>query len=399
MNDLKRLQRKMIPVNLLISIIALVAAISLIFAPLISIDAGEILTGLSEELSSSSESEGEHNDEAAGTEGVDEYLSAMLDSFGEIKISLTTYDVAKFAFAEDSTQLLVNSFVDEIKAFETELINNVAVILIPQLIEENVDGIATDLLDPQAVVDKFNDIFSAKTDEEVDVAIRGLAEEIQRQAVTDNGEYLIPDESIEEVVDIIRQYYDEAVAKLDGEDLTLESFICVTLSDMMSDADEDSEATIYTNYNDLISALLGLSEDSLLGGDSQALEGIREILEIVVNVAKYFAIVMFVFAGIWALQFLFAFLHMFGKNKRFAMWYTKLLGFIPCLIFYIAPLVAAAVLKSVEGAEIALVVLGAISSMTWISGICYLLLWLVSIFWAFPIKRKIRKAINAGATY
>ena len=35
-------------------------------------------------------------------------------------------------------------------------------------------------------------------------------------------------------------------------------------------------------------------------------------------------------------------------------------------------------------------IIGAISSLTWISGACYLALWIVSVFWAFPIKRRIR---------
>ena len=33
---------------------------------------------------------------------------------------------------------------------------------------------------------------------------------------------------------------------------------------------------------------------------------------------------------------------------------------------------------------------GAFASFAWISLLCYGLLWLVSVFWAFPIKRKIR---------
>lgn len=36
-------------------------------------------------------------------------------------------------------------------------------------------------------------------------------------------------------------------------------------------------------------------------------------------------------------------------------------------------------------------IFAAFSSYTWISGGCYLLLWLLSICWAFPIKHKIRK--------
>ena len=35
--------------------------------------------------------------------------------------------------------------------------------------------------------------------------------------------------------------------------------------------------------------------------------------------------------------------------------------------------------------------MGMISSLSWISGACYVVLWLISICWAFPIKRKIRR--------
>lgn len=74
--------------------------------------------------------------------------------------------------------------------------------------------------------------------------------------------------------------------------------------------------------------------------------------------------------------------------KKQAVYYV--VWFLPCLIFGVAPLVAGAIVPGMEGgAEIA-GILGMISTMTWISGACYILLWIISIFWAFPIKRKIR---------
>ena len=69
------------------------------------------------------------------------------------------------------------------------------------------------------------------------------------------------------------------------------------------------------------------------------------------------------------------------------MWYVKLFGFQPCLIFGIVPLVAT---RFIPNATVAAAI-GAISTLAWVSGACYLLLWFVSIVWAFPIKHRIRK--------
>lgn len=397
MNDLKRLQRKLIPVNLIVSIIALVAAISILFAPLLSFDLGAIISEVTQEVS------GNDGEFEGGAETEGDYLSAILGSVDDIKISITTYGIAKFAFSDDPVDQLIGSAVEEIKKVEKQLITNVAVIFIPQMIESNASefDIDTDNIDVQAILDGFDNIFSAETADEAHAAINGLAEEIQSQAVTANGDQLIPDEMIAEIEEIITQYYDSAVEALGGEALTFESFICVTVSNMLNDPEEGETATVYTNYHDLISSIVETSHDADESDEAFNEDWITTIFDFATFGAKYFAISMLFFAGIWVLQFLFAFLHMFCKNKRFAMWYTKLLGFIPCLIFGVAPLIAGAILPSLigEGAATMALVFGAISTMTWISGACYLLLWLVSIFWAFPIKRKIRKALRAGATY
>ena len=104
---------------------------------------------------------------------------------------------------------------------------------------------------------------------------------------------------------------------------------------------------------------------------------------------------MLAFAAPWLILFLFSFFHLFAKNKRFTMWYVKLYSWIPGLIavtFIVAPKIMTKVAPQMfENGEFIKTLFSGVSSMMWISGICFVLLWLVSIFWAFPIKHKIRK--------
>lgn len=128
------------------------------------------------------------------------------------------------------------------------------------------------------------------------------------------------------------------------------------------------------------------------------------------------------FILLWAILFLFSFFHMFARNKRFMMWYVKLFCAWPCIIFWLVPLLVKNVLakafpqiyaqvidlvvgfvgnalKITVTAEQATglfnTVLSSLQTFAWISGICYLVLWIISICWAFPIKHKIRR-LNKG---
>lgn len=128
------------------------------------------------------------------------------------------------------------------------------------------------------------------------------------------------------------------------------------------------------------------------------------------------------FILLWAILFLFSFFHMFARNKRFMMWYVKLFCAWPCIIFWLVPLLVKNVLakafpqiyaqvidlvvgfvgnalKITVTAEQATglfnAVLSSLQTFAWISGICYLVLWIISICWAFPIKHKIRR-LNKG---
>lgn len=373
MDEIARRQRKLIPLNIVVAIIALVAAVSLLFAPIVSVDAvglGDYITEMMNEQSSG----GDSSEEGPAIDTA-KIVSIVTSNMGNV--SLTTMSLATLAFSDDLTETL-KDYVSEIgsetlKKSEKELITDVAVPMMVEMMEEESGEEAPDNIknmDADAIYDKAKALETASAGE-VDETISALAEELQNQL----GEDYISDENLADLESSIRTVYDDTVAATDGT-FTIESCICVFASKSLQESGEITQT--FTSYADLIDYFMDSSSEL-----DDTIAQVEPILKIV-------AIALLFFTAVWLILFLFAFLHLFAKNKRFTMWYVKLFGFLPCLIFGVAPLVAGAIVPGMEGgAEIA-GILGMISTMTWISGACYILLWIISIFWAFPIKRKIR---------
>lgn len=373
MDEIARRQKKLIPLNIVVAIIALVAAVSLLFAPIVSVDAvglGDYITEMMDEQTS-----GEDSSAEGPTIDTAKIVSTVTSNMGNV--SLTTMSLATLAFSDDLTETL-KDYVSEIgsetlKKSEKELITDVAVPMMIEMMEEESGEEAPDNIknmDADAIYDKAKALETASAGE-VDETISALAEELQNQL----GEDYISDENLADLESSIRTVYDDTVAATDGT-FTIESCICVFASKSLQESGEITQT--FTSYADLIDYFMDSSSEL-----DDTIAQVEPILKIV-------AIALLFFTAVWLILFLFAFLHLFAKNKRFTMWYVKLFGFLPCLIFGVAPLVAGAIVPGMEGgAEIA-GILGMISTMTWISGACYILLWIISIFWAFPIKRKIR---------
>ena len=173
----------------------------------------------------------------------------------------------------------------------------------------------------------------------------------------------------------------------------------------------EEEKIICTNYTELLAEMgFNKEEADTLSKDIQtAVED--KVKTMLGDSAQYFSYYGYMFYGMlafivpWLLLALFSFIHIFTKNKRFTMWYVKLYSFIPGLIslaLFAGRLVlsknfipALKALIDEETRPIAEALVNGVSSFTWISGACYIVLWLVSICWAFPIKHKIRKERKA----
>ena len=360
---IERKQRSLVPLNIAVMIICLVAAVSLLFAPLVSIDMGAMSEAMAS-MQGEDESDGQADAQS-------EAFARIGEVFGNISVNIFT--LANFAVQPDLTAAIGNYAGDLLSEAGDKLVTEVALPAIVEQIQSQGTEIP-EIEDAAAILDKFGALGEG---DDVDADIAGLAAEVQKQL----GKEVLPDESVPDFSRAVRSLYDTTVENNGGE-FTVEACICVAASQGLAGGGEDY--TVYTSYGELAGAL---AEQTLNGGGEA-----DEMLSTLSVVLKAVAFAMLFFVAVWLILFIFALAHTFTKNKRFVMWYVKLFGAWPCLIFFIAPLIASAVLPGLTDGAVtaAAAMLGVISSMTWISGICYLLLWAVSIFWAFPIKRKIR---------
>ena len=358
--ELRRRQRSLIPVNIVVALLALVAALSILFLPLLRIHTDNISDLVPA------------GDGGETTEGSESDPSAMLGDIS-FSLSLTGMDFVRLGFSGD----MMNFVADKVGEVLSSQASTLAASALAAAAESS--GAEIDENAVNEIADSLEGLERASGEEEVDTAIGSLVDTLLEYLPIEDGETI--DKS--ELQTQIRDMYDDTVAQTNGE-FTLEAFVCVQASSALN---ENGEGTgeVYTNFSDLTTNLLGTAMGD---GETDISETIPKEVMLGIGVA------MLVFAGVWAILFLFAFFRIFAKNKRFTMWYVKLLGFIPCLLFGVLPLAAPSLIGAIAGAEATSTVstiFGMISSLSWVSGACYLLLWLVSIFWAFPIKRKIRR--------
>ena len=368
----RSLQRKLIPVNIAVCILCLVAAISLVFTPLLTIDLTQMKDVFIEMIQQDGGTEDDYEEEpgydSSSSQGFD--FEAMFDSL-DGQISITALDIGKFAFSEGS--VIMPMMIDLMKGMMIPMMSKI-------LLEElRIDSNDVDVSGLNAKFEAFNHVESK---EEMSVAAEDLIDELARLAGQE-----VDAESKQEAINTFVEYYEKTVAATGGE-FDLEKMVCVIASEGM----EELDAPI-TSYDEFFELYLTQSEDSEMGS---AYESMKMADEAIKSLAKgVFWMVMFP-AATWVILFLFSLLHIFARNKRFVMWYVKLFGGIPWLIFALIPTMMGGVFSSL-GEEMVIVgsLFGAISSMTWISGACLILLWLISIFWAHPIKKKIRRERNA----
>lgn len=165
---------------------------------------------------------------------------------------------------------------------------------------------------------------------------------------------------------------------------------------------EGSGGRIVFSYGEIVEAVdTSGVEEKLAEVVSAYIEGASGEIDQIAGYYSYISYVIGAFSGLWLIQFLFAFVHIFTKNKRFCMWYTKLFCWIPCVLWlaiallsngsFVGWLVGLANIGGEVPVGLITGVARGFTSFTGVSGLCLVLMWLISVFWAFPVKRKIRK--------
>lgn len=390
MSELNKLQRRLIPVNIAVMIIAIVAVISLAFMPILTIDmskGADFLTEIVQEDQS-------QNSDGTNSGQQNAEMSTVTNMISSIKFSITTASVSKLAFADDPIDLLADAIAKTINKVADRLMVDMLV----EMITSNSalgDSIDKSNIDSEDIYELMLELESADNRYEAYSTISEIAATIAEQSnVSAADKILIYDNTC----DILSEAYEDTIYYADH--FTIESFVCVQISKLSDSSSNENgdpavpgttdDKKIVTSYKQYIYNLFTSGENA---NSAQIADTLKSI-----GLSIFGMLAFYIF--VWVLLFIFALVHLFMKNKRFLMWYVKLWGGYPCLIFGITPLLLKSILSAVipESAKY-LGILGIMSTMTWISGACYLLLWIVSIFWAFPIKRKIRNLLKQGATY
>lgn len=373
--------QKLIPVNIVVMIISLVAALSLLFMPIFSVDfaeSGAILEEIiPDDMGTTSDGDDFGADKLAAA-----FTTSLSDGLKDVKINLTTMSFLKLAGESDPVDMIEGK-VAEILGKVADKTFVTAFVSVAQDKAKEYTDLPVDEVDVEAVYNKVKELESTN---DPDAAIADIA-------ATLSNECNIPDGNKEEfengVKDMFGEIYDQTVEK-NGE-FTIEAMVCIAITGGSEESENPENPDLPANpgeakpdgdyavsYKDFISQLL----------DDETADTMNQILR---TVGIAMGAMLAFYAGVWLILFLFALIHTFTPNKKVAMWYVKLFGIQPCLTFWLAPFIfKTLVAKNVIALGETAAILGMFSSFAWISGICYVLLWGVSIFWAHPIKKRLK---------
>ena len=373
-SERRKLHRKLILPNIFILLIALTAAVSLLFGQLLSvsvhIDAqfGETVAQM---MSEQAGEEGSTDAEAAAKQ----YAFLFRNADTEITVSVRPLDVmaAGFDGGREGARKLFASALGGLSDTVAELSEQ----LLPAMISVSVAGAAGADLGNADLEEIDTSIFTETISKLNSQDFEGAEAEFSSQL----GGFLaqfgvtLTDEQRTEVMNTYDSLIEQAT-----DNYTKDFSAANILTSMGGAGDGAGEET--GGMGDILAIL------SDPGAFADQMD--EETLQTVNLACTGLSVFLLVEAGLWAILALFAFLHIFLPNKKVGMWYVKLLCWLPCFIFFIVPPVALAVAPNF--AELPAVVSSlAFGSMTFISGICLLALWLVSIFWCHPVKKRIKQ--------
>ncbi len=386
--EARKLHRKFAPANFLIFIISLIAAVSMIILPFIDIRvhiSGDKISDLLVSDGSSSQS----------SDGFTQTLTSALDGV-ELDIPINIYPVKLLKAATGS----INE-IDEF--FDSVIGENGAAGFAEQFVGKIAPAVAKSAL--KASID-----LDTKYDEDVDKVIaklegadkEGARQEfnalLDRMATEDGTDTTDMEDMFDTIVDkgtLSDGSFDFAhmMKNIDMSDVNGESSSSESSGDSSEGESTDSSSASSTANNPM-SQIVQILEDpgSLITSLISQDQDLTDSLQIA------FLIIFIVFVGLpaffWAHLALAAFMRMFTQKKRVKMWYVKLFCLWAGLIVLALNLAMKYLPQLLAGTPIATIF--EILSLTFlgsgvVTGICWVLLALISLFYYNRIKRKLRR--------
>ena len=375
-SQLKKYQRRLIPANIVVVILAVAVALCQIFMPMIKIDVtinSEVIAIVMENMEQSGD--GQTSGEEAIPAGAVEYVLKDVNA----GITLEIEPLGAMQLGPTPEAAAVRDYITENAGDLTASLDVIMQQAMPRLaaymiISASGDQSAlesdADTSELTAVMQLLNEGEYEQAKADFTPAARNFAQSIGYTLSDENAESL--SQMFSDIVDAGRRddgsfSYVDAIGSLAGEEggeIPPElSDITGTMENMLAEIPDETMCTTGTGIFIVAAGLIGVT------------------------------------SALWLLMALIAFLRIFARNRRFTMWYVKLLCWLPCFVCVAAPMLAITLAPSLvagmapeAAASAALLDIPmAFGGSGIVSGIGYAVLWLISIFWCYPIKRKIRR--------
>ncbi|MGN0817775.1 MAG: hypothetical protein ACI4L9_02290 [Candidatus Coproplasma sp.] len=437
--EVKRLSKFLIPVNIVVAIICLIAAISIILAPIITVDVGAAMQAVMETADDNTQNSPESSSDET-TVLTTALTGAMVDGL-DFKISVSAWNINELSSSENPSAYIIKTILIDsgliengvLAVFNFGLISAATQNSLGEIIREQVEnsvggsdltsedqetltklttGILAEIYSQFDLV-KMGKIILSFQNTDKDTVISNYVNEVKAQASNVQLTYSKYDYTItiaKNSIEVDESLIDSSLAPVYdyGTDegtktFSMERAVCSLFRLVFENSSESgSSAQIpeFESYSELITYFTdpnsGAKDNEVLKDLAVGISNLNEQISQGTQYMSYTFYGFLGFAGLWGILFLFAVIHIFLKNKRFTMWYVKLLGWIPGIIFVAITALGPILKATLSASEAAKVVpiLACLSSGMWIPMACYCALWLVSIFWAFPIKHKVRKALK-----
>jgi len=357
--ELETRKKKFVFANVVAFILSVVAIASLIIFPLISLDLGVIL---------GSAMKPSNGDEGASDSTVFEKI--LTESYGDadFKFDVTFFDSIRMINGEFNIGDIASGVYKEGGMIENILLYTNAANSLSKIVDfSTLSEDEINSLELKAIVDTIpensSNLASAKAN--------------YVNKVVETAEALGFSEKDGDRANI-ESDFDEIIEKgtPEGGNYSLEYYVCTTLS--------DGQAKTYQELEEQMGGSTEQMEETASStGSLQDMQGTFSIVGMAILGVVGLSILM------WFLLALISFIKMFKENKCFRIWYVAFFAHFPFLIFFVAIKVLVKFLGESLGE--ATLIIGSITSMTWIMGICWGLIILLSFAFIIPKRKRIKR--------
>lgn len=394
----RQAHKKLIAPNIVITLLCLAAAVSLILCPWL-----DMRVPVNQDLAAAVV-------EAMGPSAdidEDQLNFIVKDVDSEVRVTLSPLQLLE-AGTSEGRQGLTNmleevlaeatSTVDEIvkqalpAALSTAIVNTVLEELPADFTYEEVEI-------PQEMNDTVNKLAEKTDPEEIKAELKGDFISAAESFVAQNSALLGIDELSEEDRAQLESIFEEAVdlMTVDGEFSlsNIDKAIAELMNSYGGSLEESGMQPFAVTFAAAREATSGNAAIDFIRDPGAYVDSLSETdVQLLKAICLWTAVFMLFIAVLWAILSLFAFIHIFTPNKKVGMWYVKATGYLPCLLFVVAPAIAMTALPTLMPEFPALGI--TFGGLVLISGACYIALWLVSAIWCHIVRKQIDKAAYAA---